>query len=240
MKKTILGISFLMMAAFAGTAVAQNAPQTDSQNACKTEKCDKKADCKKDDCKKSDCKSKKCDKREVKACKGDSCKQSRMAVLFEGLNLTDQQKAQVADLQKAMMESRSQMAEKMKAEAKAQKCDSSCNKKELKREMMAERKNGIKELRTKYLADLKNILTPSQYEQFLTNYFVNVQPSGHQGMKGRIAGAERRFDKDAKDFKKDMRRDGKEISRDAKKFDKDAKKDMKRAEKKMERKADKK
>ena len=50
MKKTILGISFLIMAAFAGNASAQSNDQTacSSKEGCKTEQCDKK-DCKKPD-----------------------------------------------------------------------------------------------------------------------------------------------------------------------------------------------
>lgn len=76
---------------------------------------------------------------------------------FEGLNLTDDQKAKIQAL-------KAQKADKAKAQAQADKA----KKKEAKDKMRA----GKRQARQDYLASLKSILTPEQYTKFLENNFV--------------------------------------------------------------------
>ncbi|MDE7413753.1 MAG: Spy/CpxP family protein refolding chaperone [Muribaculaceae bacterium] len=182
MKKLILGISFLMMAAFAGTAGAQcvkeNCPD---KTKCATEQCAKKdckaKDCKVKDCDKRDCDKSKCDKRDCdkskcdkkgKCDKGFECKMpardgkgnfGKGACPFEGLNLTDAQIEQVKDLDNALKASRKEMMDAAKASGTKLSLD--------------ERRQNDISLRTKYLSDLKNILSPEQYTEFLQNFYVN-------------------------------------------------------------------
>ncbi len=202
------------MAAFAGTASAQKNCETacPDKEGCKKEQCDKKCsdkDCKKEDCKKIECKGKegkRCDKRECKK-----------ACPFEGLNLTEEQQVKIQDLDKAMKASK----EEMKAQAKENKGENKVNPRE-----------AMKELRTKYLADLKNILTADQYTQFLQNFYVNQMPSRPNKLKADFNKMEKRVDKIAKDGKADFNKVEKRVVRDTKKIDKKVEKEAKKAEKK--------
>lgn len=147
MKKVILGISFLMMMAFAGTANAQS--QKDNcpdKTKCAKEKCEAGKDCEKG----LECKLPSRDGR--KQCMKGECP-------FEGLNLSEEQQVKVKDLDKALKASRKEMAEAAKTSGT--------------RVTPEERRKNDVALRTKYLSDLKNILSPEQYTEFLQNFYVN-------------------------------------------------------------------
>lgn len=99
--------------------------------------------------------------------KADKQNHAKAPNIFEGLNLTEKQKAQLKELapQKPTKEQREQMkAKKMEAskEKKTQKMEAAKKK-------IAERLQSRRE----YLAKIKSILTPEQYIQFLENNYVN-------------------------------------------------------------------
>ncbi|MBD5173133.1 MAG: hypothetical protein HDT08_00660 [Bacteroidales bacterium] len=116
----------------------------------------------------------------IKKC--DKAKQG--PCLFENLNLTDGQKAKIKDLKESQMKAR----EDRKKEARAQ------------------RDNARKD----YLANLKTILTPEQYVQFLENNYMAAGKRGGKDMK-------RGDRKGGKDMKSDFRKGGK--GKDGKGFD---------------------
>lgn len=229
MKKTILGISFMLMAAFAGSASAQTAKNTSCANPenCNKEQCEQKncnncdnKDCKTAKCTPADCKVPTCGKdvkREMH--RGNMPGRCEQACAFEGLNLSEEQKAKVQDLNKALEASKQEMKENAKAEGK--------------RPNMRE---ASKELRMKYLEDLKKILSGEQYTEFLQNFYVNqgAQPNpfkaGAQRMDRKIQGEKRLGEKE---FNKDK----KIVSEEAKKLEKSVEKDVKKMEKKAEKKA---
>lgn len=94
---------------------------------------------------------------------------------FEGLNLTDDQKAKIQAL-------KTQRADKAKAQAQADKA----KKKEAKAKARAEKMQARKD----YLASLKSILTPEQYTKFLENNFVHKgdPAKGHRAHDGKHHG----------------------------------------------------
>lgn len=85
--------------------------------------------------------------------KGD--KDQKGACLFDNLNLTDAQKAKIKALKENEKKARTENKEKARAE----------------------RSNARKD----YLANLKTILTPEQYVQFLENNYLNAGKQGHKG-----------------------------------------------------------
>ncbi len=95
-----------------------------------------------------DCKKEKCDKKDHKKCKDDR----KECNPFEGLQLTEQQQAALKAIP---------CPAKDKKECKG-------DKKECKN---ADKINARKEAKQKYLDQVKNILTPEQYQQFLENNF---------------------------------------------------------------------
>lgn len=211
MKKTILGISFLIMAAFAGNASAQSNDQTacSSKEGCKTEQCDKK------DCKKPDCKS----KSDRKKC--DQSRECTKACPFEGLNLSEEQKVKIQDLDKAMKTSREEMRTRLKEKNDSEKINPRENE---------------KSLRAKYLDDLQKILSGDQYMQFLQNFYVNQMLQHPNRMKAGINKMERRIDKAAKSGKADIQKSEKRIVKDTKKIEKKVEKEATKVEKKVEKK----
>lgn len=161
MKKTILGLAFLTIFGTSFSAFAQQ----------------DKTKCNNTECVKGECKGQKCDKpgKCDKVKKGDKKQmgaQRRQVDLFEGITLTDAQKAKIQDLNNAAKVSRQENA-KLAKEAKESKADF--------------KKIG-KENREKYLKDMSQILTSDQYVQYLQNYYINSprqhKPMAHKGMKG--------------------------------------------------------
>ncbi|MDE6027300.1 MAG: Spy/CpxP family protein refolding chaperone [Muribaculaceae bacterium] len=232
MKKTILGISFLLMAAFAGSANAQcpneaNCP--DPEN-CKKEQCDKK-DCKVPDCKKNECADcsqdkQDCRRRDYKGPRPGhhdmAAAEARQAALFEGLNLTSEQQQKITDLDKALKASRQELKDKAKEDKNARS-----------RSAMMENE---KALRVKYLADLNNILSAEQYTQFLQNFYVNQAPVNPNMLKAGAQRFERRLDVEKKMGEQKFDQDKAELRKDAKNFEKKVEKDVKKGEKKMDKK----
>ena len=232
MKKTILGISFLLMAAFAGSASAQcpkeaNCP--DPEN-CKKEQCDKK-DCKDPECKKKDCSDcskdkKECRRRDDKGPRPGrhdmAGAEARQAALFEGLNLTSEQQEKIKDLDKALKASRMEMKDKAKTDKSVRSHSA-----------MIENE---KALRAKYLSDLQTILSGDQYMQFLQNFYVNQAPVNPNMLKAGAQRFERRMEADGKKGEKKFDHDKAELRKDAKNFEKKVEKDVKKVEKKMDKK----
>lgn len=154
MKKVILG--FAILAATSLSAMAANDNNTTNKEKARTE-CSKQ--------KSSDCKGKTVDckgKKDGKCDRSEKCMKA-----FEGLNLTDAQKAKIEELQKEC---------KAKRDANMKKGGENKDKKEnltpeqkqqRKAEMMARRKQEKQD----FLNNVKSILTPEQYTKFLENNF---------------------------------------------------------------------
>lgn len=155
MKKTILGLAFLTIASFSIQASAQTpGTQCPSQTECASKtkkKCDRNIA--------------KCDK-DKKAC----CKKRQPKInLFEGIELSSDQKDRIEALDNAMKVSRQELKEKAKT-ARENK-DTTYNP-----------RNASRQLRGKYINDLGEILTSDQMMVFLKNYYVN-NPGHHTGKK---------------------------------------------------------
>ncbi len=113
---------------------------------------------------------------EIKAPKGE---RPQALDLFQGLNLTEQQKAQLKDLKPEVpKEKRAEMMAKHKAdrqkqleERKKARSEYKAKEKARKQEQTQQRKQA----RRDYLAKVKAILTPEQYIQFLENNFVDLR-----------------------------------------------------------------
>lgn len=226
MKKTILGISFMLMAAFAGSASAQTSenascanPENCNKEQCDQKKCDKK-DCKKERTGTFDCKM---PPRDKGGKHGVLSGQELQVSPFKGLNLSDEQKTKVQDLQNAMEASKHELKEKAKAEGNVQ-------------GKRAEMQAAAKELRVKYLEDLKKILSPEQYTEFLQNFYVNQsQPNPFQAGARKI---DRKMQVEKRIGEKQFDKDKKIVSKEAKELEKSVEKDVKKMEKKAEKTAE--
>lgn len=182
MKKTILGLAFLTIASVSFGAMAQ----------------DRKG--------KSECTNTECVSKDKKCAKGDKVKKDRKDrkdrdgkkaaarefALFEGVNLTTEQQGKIEALNNAVKISRKEL--KDQAKAARNNGDTTFNVRKAK-----------KDLRSKYVTDLGEILTPDQMTVYLVNYYVNN--GGHQkdgkkamavkGMKGhKMMKGDRKLDKD--------------------------------------------
>lgn len=174
MKKKIFGLAMIAISLAAFNGMAQSsAPDTKT---CKENVCKEKADCKmKKDGKKM---------KENKIC------------AFEGLNLTDAQKAQLKELNSKRNEARKAQGEARKQEK--QRNDSA---------IMAQRKAEKKA----YLEEVKAIIGPDQYVIFLENMVMNgggrdmQKAAMHKGMKPKMERGAKSFD--GKDLKKGKRTD---------------------------------
>lgn len=152
MKKKIITLAIASMFTLGISAFAQS-PQNDN-NCQNTENClrDGRKCTKKDD--------KKCNRKDDRQCKEKKCVNP-----FEGLNLTEQQQAAIANIpspRKVMKAARDQKSDATKSP-----------------EM---RQAVARDIRVNYLNQVKAVLTPEQYVQFLENNFVNAQP-GKDGKK---------------------------------------------------------
>ena len=92
---------------------------------------------------------------------------SECTSIFAGLNLTDEQQKAIKDIKKPSCKGDS-LCKNKKSEYKAKKD-----------EYKAERAKKMKSARAEYLAQLKKILTPEQYQQLLENNFINDAPRHH-------------------------------------------------------------
>lgn len=184
MKKTVMALAVLAMMAFAPVASAQKSE--DSNNKAKTEyvkkegkskKCDKSCDKDSKDCKKGDSKQFKGEFKKSKGCQNGNC-------AFENLNLTDEQKTKLQDLNTRV---RSE-----KEVARAEMKENRAKNDSLKKVARLEKKRG-------YLNEVKTILTADQYVQFLENSFVNN--NGQQSPKKALKGGKQYRDGSAKGIK---------------------------------------
>ncbi len=153
MKKAIIGLAFLSIAALPFSASAQN--QADKSCNSKTECINKNRQCAKSD-------------KKGKCCKIRKCKDARPD-LFEGIELTTEQQGKIEALNNAAKLSRQQIKEQ--AKNAREKKDTTYNP-----------RAAHKELRGKYINDLGEILTSEQMVVYLKNFYVN-NASHHRGKK---------------------------------------------------------
>ena len=158
MKKKLLSLTAAILTTVAVSSAFAQTPD------CK-QQCDGKAKCEQ-----------RCDK------KGD--KKDKRACVFDSMNLTDAQKAQLKALN-----------EKQREQRKAQKQE---NKQRDRRQAVESKKQ--------YLQEVKAIVGPDNYVVFLENMVVN-QP-GHHGDKGKFEKGHRGKQGDVKFDRKDKRVEG--------------------------------
>ena len=151
MKKKIFSVALLAMSLFAVNGIAQN-PASSSKNTTNVE----------------NVKGHKADRKGKKGAKNP----------FEGLNLTDAQKAKLQQLDEKRMAERKQKAEALKAEK--QRNDSVS-------------KEARKASKKEYLEEVKAILGPDQYVVFLENFYINGGQQGGKHMKQASHGGQKNF-----------------------------------------------
>lgn len=151
MKKKMMTLALAAIFTMGGlSAMAQNAQQDragDKKECCKKDgkKCDKKD-------------GKKCDKKKEGKCDKKGCKKSQQN-LFQGLNLTEQQQAAIAQIPNPR--------EVMKAARENAKDDQG---EKMSKEM---RESFVKNVRMDYLKSIKGVLSADQYVQFLENFYTD-------------------------------------------------------------------
>ena len=153
MKKKMMTLALAAIFTMGGLSAMAQTTQQDRPG-------DKKECCKKD--------GKKCDKKDGKKCgkegkcdKKKECKKAQQS-LFQGLNLTEQQKAAIAQIPNPR-----QVMKAARENAKESKQDQKMSK-----EM---REAFVKNVRADYLNSIKGVLTGDQYVQFLENFFTDSQ-----------------------------------------------------------------
>lgn len=157
MKKTILGLAILALSVANFSASAQK-----NNKAC-PQVCPSAQTC----------------------CAEQPCQVKGDCTLFEGINLSDAQKAQLKDL-------RAKNSQACKANEKARKEEARKDREAAKAERMANKRQ--------YLQDVKSVLTPDQYVLFLENFFVNGGDNrgfNNKDFRGDRRGA-RKFGKDGR------------------------------------------
>lgn len=157
MKKTMIGIACMLGFGIA-TAYAQTATPCGAPANCQRENCTQ-ANCQQTSCPQVNCTQVPCGRqycgRPVQ-CYNFSC--------FNGLNLTDTQKQQLLALCKNYRDKRQALRQDNRQNK--QRNDS------LRKDM----RNKTQDLKRQQLADIKKILTPEQYTQFLEQNYVNQGP----------------------------------------------------------------
>lgn len=157
MKKTMIGIACMLGFGIA-TAYAQTATPCGAPANCQRENCTQ-ANCQQTSCPQVNCTQVPCGRqycgRPVQ-CYNFSC--------FNGLNLTDTQKQQLQALCKNYGDKRQALRQDNRQNK--QRNDS------LRKDM----RNKTQDLKRQQLADIKKILTPEQYTQFLEQNYVNQGP----------------------------------------------------------------
>lgn len=162
MKKSMIGIAcmlgFGIASAYAQTAATCGTPANCQRENCTQVNC-QQTNCTQTNCPQANCAQVPCN-RQSKArpaqCNGFSC--------FNGLNLTDTQKQQLQALCKNYGEKR----QALRGDAKQNKQRNDSLKKDM--------RNKAQDLKRQQLADIKKILTPEQYTQFLEQNYVNQGP----------------------------------------------------------------
>lgn len=159
MKKVILSLAILVASSMSMFAATDNKTENKSATCTSQTTCNVNAKCGEKGEKKD---------RSAKANKA-----------FEGLNLTAEQQAKLAELRKNCT------ANKENCDAKKG-CDSKSNlTDEQKKQLKAESKAKHLEARKKYLEDVKTILTPEQYTKFLENNYLSAsKKNGNRKMQG--------------------------------------------------------
>lgn len=168
MKKVILSLAILVATSFASFAAIDNKTEN-TTSVCKSKtECLVNGTCPDN----SSCTAKK--EKTPKCCKA-----------FEGIDLSAEQKAKLAELRKSCIADREK--NKVSKDKKSNLSD------EQKKQLKAERKAKHLEARKKYLENVKAILTPEQYNQFLENSYLS---SHHKkaDMKGKGAKMHRKGD----------------------------------------------
>ena len=107
---------------------------------------------------------------------------------FEGLNLSEAQQTKLAELKKS---DKAQRGTKKNATCNQATCNQNCDsaKQSNQKQRIADRRT----MRSEYLGQVKQILTPEQYTKFLENNYVNAssrkcQPNGKLNTKGNRRG----------------------------------------------------
>lgn len=187
MKKVILSLAILVATSMASFA------STDNKNDNVTSVCKSQTECPVNGV----CTEKK--EKTPKCCKA-----------FEGIDLTAEQKAKLAELQKGCT------ADRDKNKASKDKKDNLT--KEQKKQLKAERRAKHLEARKKYLENVKSILTPEQYNKFLENSYLS---SHHKKADMKSKGAKMHRKGDGKRF--DRKGDNNKMARKGDRQNKNAK-----------------
>lgn len=192
MKKLVLSLAILVASSF--TILASNDNKSNCDKNCKA--------------------GTECVKKDGKAIKKERGNKENRA--FEGLNLTADQKTKLEALQNNFAKER--QAAKLAKEAAKKNKDSKKNLTDEQKRQMKEEKNAKRlEARKQYLAGIKSILTPEQYNQFLENNYLSKGGSkdskGHgMKMQGKHGG-KKMMNGNREGKKMNGKRDGNNISR---------------------------
>lgn len=169
MKAKFITIALASILTLGISASAQNANgNTDNKTCTKTE-CQKKGNKER-----KDCKDKKNCKKDCKNRKNDSANRQRQAHNpFAGLQLTQQQQEKLAAIPtpRQVMQAARQNDKDNKTQADTSKA------------ARAEKRQVARNIRDNYLKQVKAVLTPDQYVQFLENYYVSSPGKVKKGDK---------------------------------------------------------
>lgn len=163
MKKVILSLAILVASSMSMFAATDNKTENKSATCTSQTTCNVNA---------------KCGEKKDRSAKANKA--------FEGLNLTAEQQAKLAELRKNCTANKENCtANKENCDAKKG-CDSKSNlTDEQKKQLKAESKAKHLEARKKYLEDVKTILTPEQYTKFLENNYLSAsKKNGNRKMQG--------------------------------------------------------
>lgn len=203
MKKTILGLAVLAMSIMPAVAASQTQSSDNSVKIENSGKGNYKGDKSKKG--KKDIKGKKCKegknckdgKQKCKGMKGECKKIYNDSVNFESLNLNATQKAKI----KALNDARRTSARELRENARKARATGDTS--------FVFDGSQVELLQSKYLKDLREVLTADQYVQFLENNYVK-NSVGQKGMgpkvrKGEMKGAFGKDGRKVKPAKKEMK-----------------------------------
>lgn len=196
MKKVILSLAILVATSISAFAA------TDNNADAKSPACKSQTTCSRNGV---------CGDKKDKPCKRDKA--------FEGINLTAEQKSKLEELRKNREEARKNKVEgkaccKDSKECKDKKdCPKNNLTAEQKKQMKAELKAKKLEAKKKYLNDVKSILTPEQYNQFLENSYLSKSDVKGHGKKMHRKGDKMNRHRDGKRINKNVDRQNKNADR---------------------------